>query len=403
MRNKRRIVDIVILFEVLILIVAVVFSAVSAFMGSDEETIVYTARETTTQEAESEEESEEETSEEEGVPDTYEEDRLEFSDEVEELLASLTTEQLAAQLFITTPEELTGVSDVEVAGSATRSSLEDIPVAGLIYSSSNFSGQSQTRNLLSGTQEFSQDIIGLDLFLIVEEIGGSASPVADENGYTVQSSPYDLAQDGDADAVSDAASARAEYLTDEGFNMVLGPVADAASEEDSDINEFCYGTDLDLAAEYVAADITAVQAGGISSILQAFPGLGSAAEDYSVFEAAIEAGVSVIQVGSIASADVTEDDELPCCLSAGSAQMLRESYGFTGILMSADLSGEDIAALYDVGEAAVKAVQSGMNLLYVTDGLEDAYNAVLEAIESGEITETMLENAVGRILTEKLS
>lgn len=55
---------------------------------------------------------------------------------VERLIATMTLEQKVAQLFLVTPEQLTGVSKATVAGSKTERALQEIPVGGLVYSSS---------------------------------------------------------------------------------------------------------------------------------------------------------------------------------------------------------------------------------------------------------------------------
>lgn len=404
MNGKGRAVNTVILIEVLVLIAVLVMSVVSSFAqgSSEEETQAVSAEEESESETASEEESESES--EEAVSEIYEEERLTFSDEVEEYLSQLSQEQLVAQLFVTTPEELTGYDQVEVAGDATQAALEEYPVAGLVYSELNFSGKSQTMNLLSGTEEYSQEAVGLGLFFIVEESGGeNASPLASSNAYTVVSSPLVLASEADESALEEAVSTRAEYLSAEGFNMLLGPVADLADGSDEDFDELCYGSELNLAAQYIETEISIMLESQINCILRSFPGVKTAAEDYSVFDSAIEAGVGVIQAGSIVCAELTGSSTEPCTLSAETVRALRDDLGFDGIIMTSDLSDEAVSSLYGIGEAAVKALQSGMNLIYVTDGFEEAYEAVLTAVESGEITQEMLQNSVGRIITLKLS
>ena len=319
--------------------------------------------------------------------DTYDTLRLTFSDEVEELLTSLTTEQLVAILFITTPEELTGVDAVTIAGDGTSAALTSYPVSGLVYSAQNFASTEQAQDLLNGTQEYSQDSIELDLFLIVEELGGEdASPVATSCGFEVQRSPSSLAETGSTSDVKEAAQNRADYLTDVGINAVLGPIADAATGEDDAFDTLTYGDSALNAADYVAADVSALEGAGVISILQAFPGVKEAADDYSAYQAAIDAGVSMIQVSSVGDS----------VLSADTTRTLRDEMGFDGVIVTDDLSEQD-----DVGSAAVTALKAGMNLLYVTDGFEEAYDAVLAAVESGELTQTVFMNAAGRVLTAR--
>ena len=50
------------------------------------------------------------------------------------------------------------------------------------------------------------------------------------------------------------------------------------------------------------------------------------------------------------------------------------------------------------GQAAVKALQAGADLLLMPNGLADAYTAVLEAVQDGTIPQQRLDESVQRIL-----
>lgn len=97
------------------------------------------------------------------------EKREEFSDAVEQKLASMTMEQKVAQLFLVSPETLTGVSPVTVSGNGTKTALQKYPVGGIMYSEINFTGAEQASSLVSGAQRYSNDIIDLPLFVLVQE------------------------------------------------------------------------------------------------------------------------------------------------------------------------------------------------------------------------------------------
>lgn len=52
-------------------------------------------------------------------------------------------------------------------------------------------------------------------------------------------------------------------------------------------------------------------------------------------------------------------------------------------------------------ESAVEALCGGADMLCVTEGFVDVYESVLEAVNTGDISEDILKQAVGRILTRK--
>lgn len=97
------------------------------------------------------------------------EEREVFSADVEEILSSMTMEQKVVQLFLTTPEELTGVERVTISGNGTRDALRNYPVAGLIYSQKNFIGFEQAETLIAGAQGYSDAAIGVPLFILINE------------------------------------------------------------------------------------------------------------------------------------------------------------------------------------------------------------------------------------------
>lgn len=110
---------------------------------------------------------------------------------VQQKLESMTLEQKVAQLFLVTPEQLTGVSQAVVAGSATQRALEDIPVGGLCYFAQNITGDRQLRDLLLGTYSMaSRSGAGIAPFLTVDEEGGSlVARVANSGYFDVQRFP----------------------------------------------------------------------------------------------------------------------------------------------------------------------------------------------------------------------
>ena len=81
-----------------------------------------------------------------------------------------------------------------------------------------------------------------------------------------------------------------------------------------------------------------------------------------------------------------------------------EELGFSGVVCTDDLTMGAITNSWGVGEAAVMALEAGCDLLLVchgSDNLSEAYDALLNAVQEGRITETRLDESVGRILTLK--
>ena len=125
------------------------------------------------------------------------------------------------------------------------------------------------------------------------------------------------------------------------------------------------------------------------------------ASDFVPYKRAIDSGVTALMMGNVLCQSVTGEETTPCSLSSKAVNYVRSTMGFTGILMTDDLSDTTLNAVYSQDEAAVAAVKAGMSMIYVSTGFEGSYSAVLSAVNSGEISAEQLDDAVGRILTIK--
>ncbi|MBQ7563490.1 MAG: hypothetical protein IJT16_05815 [Lachnospiraceae bacterium] len=94
---------------------------------------------------------------------------MDYPEEILSKLAELTTEQKLCAVFLTTPEALTGVSRVTTAGGVLKKALEEKPVAGLFFSSGNFTSESEGMRLLKGIRGYSRELSEYSLFLGLSE------------------------------------------------------------------------------------------------------------------------------------------------------------------------------------------------------------------------------------------
>lgn len=340
----------------------------------------------------------------------YKEERLHFSEAVEAKLASMTTEEKVAQLFVLTAEKLTGVEQVTVSGTGTKNALNKYPVGGIIYDKDNFTGEEQIKALTEKAQVYSEERIGLPLFLVVGEEGGvDRSPIARVNGYEITMSPGGLGSLGEVELVTEAVNTRMKYVKEHGFNVVFGAMGNLAQGLNAYDDDRTYGRDWTIARDLIEADITAVNENDMTSILRYFPKIYDSGKytegigcELAVFQAGIDAGAKIIMVSNARAEYMTGDRYLPCTLSQGTVAFLRGGMEYEGILMTAPLSEERITSKYSSEEAAVNAVVAGMDMILEPVDFVAAYEAVLEAVNDGTISQMRLENAVGRILELKM-
>ncbi len=346
----------------------------------------------------------------EATPTPYAEGRIRFDAEVEADLTAMTDREKVAQLFLITPESLTGVGAVTAAGNVTRTALETYPVGGFVYSALNYRNDEQIRNLLRGVQEFSDARIGLPLILAGEEAGGATrSPLANLLGFAVAQSPAELAQNGDTAIVKDAYSKIAAYMDAYGLNLNLGLSADIARGTDVLYELGTFGADAATVEEMLVAAVEEHTAKNIDTALKCFPAKYAtelskeAIEEQClpVYRAGIDAGAEYIMLSNSACVSLTGVETLPCCLSEEAVAYIRTVLQYDGIIMTDSLTEEAVSGQYSAAEAAVNAVNAGVDLIYLPADFMAAYEAVCKAVEDGTISEDRLHNAAGRVLSLK--
>lgn len=334
------------------------------------------------------------------IPEDYVEKEIAFSAEVEQKLASMTVEQQVAQLFIVTPEQLTGVTTVTIAGDGTRQALNRYPVGGFVYSEKNFRTEAQAKALLSNAQGFSQELTGLPLFLAIAEEGGETeSPVAGALQYPKVSSLAELEKKGDITGVYEASSTRAGYLSNLGMNLLLAPRTDITADE---------GADVQTVAEGIREDIRASRDNGMMTVLKYFPSKNAESKEWDALSQTdfiyVKEGrvADCIMVSNGACEALTQDVANPCCMSPTVVAVLRQTLGYEGLLITDSLSDERIINNYSSKEAAVQCLTAGCDIIYCPLNFREAYEGVLEAVKNGNISSIRLHNAVGRVLSNKM-
>ena len=341
------------------------------------------------------------------------------------VLESMTLEQKVAQLFVVTPERLTGVAQALVAGDLTRQALAEIPVGGLCYFGKNITGGQQLRDMLAGTLEMAKASgAGIAPFLTVDEEGGDlVARIANSGYFDVEKFPNmdQIGAAGDESAAAHVGTTIGTYLREIGFNVDFAPVADVNTNPDNPvIGPRAFSSDADVAARMVAAEVAAMLKTGTLPCIKHFPGHGDTAGDshtgavmtvrtreqiesyeYKPFRAGIEAGSPMVMVGHIETPNLTGDD-LPATLSrAIMTDELRGKLGFDGVIISDSFEMGAITDNFEPVDAATRFIQAGGDVILMTADLKASYQGILNAVAEGSITEERIDESVLRILKAK--
>ena len=333
-------------------------------------------------------------------------------------LASMTEDEKLWQLFYVTPELLTGVETATRAGDSTKEALEAMPVGGIVYFAKNFEDRAQTQDMLHNTKSYTK----IPLFLGTDEEGGTVSRVGSNPamGCTEIPSMQSLGEQADPAAVYQAGQNIAENLRAVGLNMDFAPVADVASSSSAVIGSRSFGSDAQLCASMVSVLTGSLQTKGVVPCLKHFPGYGSAitddhygtsiltktlddleACDFLPFVSGIEAGAPFVMVRHLSVPEVV-GDETPSDLSSKIvSEILRNKLGFTGVIITDSHQMASITDHYTSGEAAVKALQAGVDMILMPQDLQAAFDGVKAALNDGTLTQERIDESVLRILQVK--
>ena len=336
------------------------------------------------------------------------------------LFDTMTDEEKLWQLFFVTPEAITNVDTATVAGETTKKALEQYPVGGIVYFAKNLEDREQTVALLENTQSYAK----LPLFLGVDEEGGTVSRVGSNPDMDVPSvgDMRSLGKQQDPAAVYAAGQDIGGGLHALGFNLDFAPVADVAQGADSVIGSRSFGPDAELCASLAGVIVKSLRAEGIVSCLKHFPGYGSATVDdhngtsivektLSELEAcdlipfqtiiASEESVPFVMVSHLSYPNVTGSDT-PADLSASIVtDILRDKLDYRNVIITDSHSMASITDHYSAGEAAVKALAAGCDMILMPSDLQAAFDAVQAAVQDGTLSQQRIDESVLRILTVK--
>ncbi|MFJ3700719.1 MULTISPECIES: glycoside hydrolase family 3 protein [Streptomyces] len=206
-----------------------------------------------------------------------------------------------------------------------------------------------------------------------------------------------------------------------GINQNYAPDADVnVNPANPVIGVRSFGSDPEAVAGMVTAQVKGYQSSGIASTAKHFPGHGDTSTDSHTglpvilhtreewaeldappFRAAVAAGIDSIMTAHIVvpALDPSED---PATLSRPILTgILREELGYDGVVVTDALGMEGVRTKYGDERVPVLALLAGVDQLLNPPDLKVAWNAVLSAVRSGEISEARIEESILRILRLK--
>lgn len=317
---------------------------------------------------------------------------------------------------MTVEEKVGQLLYVNCRGNDMTEAINDYHIGGVLLFGVDFDGK--TKDEVKADIKAMQATAKIPLIIGTDEEGGtvvraSDNPKLRESAYL---SPSETFANGGWSAVEDDAYDKAEFLLSLGVNVNMAPVCDLTSDSGSFMYYRSFSSDANDTSRFVETVVKASKAKHLGTVLKHFPGYGDNGDthyssatdsrlyselqnnDFLPFEAGIKAGADSILVSHITVNSI--DSGNPASLSEPVHEVIRDTLKFDGVVMTDDLDMFAVDALDIYEPLSVAAFKAGNDFLCCGD-IETEYNALLTAVQNGEITTDRLDESVKRILIWK--
>jgi beta-N-acetylhexosaminidase len=347
------------------------------------------------------------------------------------LISRMTLEEKVGQLFVmrvyghsaSAPDQADVDANLKEIGVRTAAELiAKYRVGGIIYFTwaHNTRDPHQIADLSNGIQKASLELPrGLPVLISTDQEHGIVTRVG--KPATLFPGAMAIGAGGSRSDARTVGRIAGRELHAMGIRQDYAPVADVnVNPANPVIGVRSFGSDPEAVAELVAAEVTGFQASGVAATAKHFPGHGDTetdshygfpvinhtraqwdALDAPPFRAAIEAGIDSIMTAHIMvpALDASGD---PATLSRPILTgILREELGYDGVVVTDSLGMQGVRTKYGDDRVPVLALKAGVDQLLNPPNLDVAWNAVLTAVRTGELTEERLDESILRVLRLK--
>ena len=337
-------------------------------------------------------------------------ENLTIDEKVDQIVESMSqTEKLGQMVMI-------GIQGTKVDDDSLYM-LNQYHMGGVILFDRNMENPEQVKQLTSDLQVQSNEKV--PLFIGIDEEGGDVVRMAEK--LTPPPSQKEIGATGDIEQAKTWAIKTAKSLKDMGINVNFAPVADVGSND-----KRSYSTDTNTVIDFVRAATKGYQQENIIYSLKHFPGIGKGRVDSHVDSSSIDVAKEVLMTEDIIpfktiidENDPNDyfilvshlkypalDEEYPASLSSKiMTDLLRNKLGYKGIIITDDMEMGAVANHNDFRSIGVKAVKAGADIVLVCHEYEhqqEVYLGLLDAVNSGEISQERIDESVKRIIKVKL-
>lgn len=334
-------------------------------------------------------------------------------DPVKDQISGMTLDEKIGQMV------MSGVDGYTISDT-TIDMIKNYHVGGFIILGENIKSANQLLDLVNSLKTANSGN-NIPLLLSIDEEGGRIDRMPGE--FKRLPANKDVGKVNNSEFSYKLGSIISEELNSFGFNMDFAPVLDINSNPNNPvIGDRSFGSDPDKVAKLGIMTMKGIGSGKIIPVVKHFPGHGDTSMDSHVglpslnhdikrledfelipFAQAIKSQADAIMVAHILLPKI--DPKYPASMSKTIINdILREDLNFDGVVITDDMTMGAVTKNYNIGDAAVKSVNAGSDIILVCHGYDNevsVVNVLKKAVQNGIITEERVNQSVYRILRLK--
>ncbi len=292
-------------------------------------------------------------------------------------------------------------------------------VGNAVLLSQNMGAPSGILAMTDGLQQRALDANGVGMLIATDQEGGRVIRL--DPPFTQFPPAREIGCIGSADLARESGRITGLEMRSVGINVDLAPDADVLDNPaNTVIGDRSFGVDAAAVVAVMPSYIDGLHAGGAAATAKHFPGHGSTDGDSHDGPVTVDktraeldatelppfrvvAGTSDLVMMANVAYSALDPSGLPAGLSAPIVSLLRNEIGFGGVIITDDLEMGAIQSRWTSAEAAVIALQAGVDIVLAKDAgdIASVHAAIMQALSDGRIGEARLDASVARILSAK--
>jgi len=304
--------------------------------------------------------------------------------------------------------------------SNTENLIKENHLGGFIFFQRNIENPNQLLELTNTLKSLNKDNIA-PLFISTDEEGGTVTRMPNEIK-KLPSNSY-IGKINNEDFSYNIGKPLGKELNSFGLNMDYAPVLDINSNPNNPVIGIrSFGDNKDIVTRLGTRTMEGIKSQNVIPVVKHFPGHGDTSVDSHIglpvvnydlkrlndfelvpFKAAIDDGADAVMVAHILLPKL--DPKYPATLSYNIiTDLLRKNIGFDGVVITDDMTMGAIMENYNIGDASVKAINAGADIVLVChkyENIQTAINSIKKAVSDKVITEDRIDESVYRVLSLK--